>query len=104
MNIFTPFQIISAIQSLSFGAHHNDQKPFEIKFKLTNTVYVIKLTIYYDQYLRGIEASYSNSTSLMYGYNLYSNGSRFANKVVSLVDKKITILRIRSGSGSGSIK
>ena len=81
------------------GHHLLDTKLIlKLNSNWTNTVSLILLKVYHGYYVYGIEAFYSNASSFLYGYNYGTS------RTISLTLKRITIVRIKSGSWLDSIE
>ncbi|CAF1393687.1 unnamed protein product [Rotaria sp. Silwood1] len=86
------------LKSQNFGSVQPNQVPFNIDFTNTKNARLQSISVYYDQYVHGLEFTYTDNTVNSVGYKLGTKST------VSLVNKEIRIFRVKSGAWIDAIQ
>ncbi|CAF1285396.1 unnamed protein product [Adineta steineri] len=75
-----------------FDPVYENQVEFNVDFTLNNNARLLTIGVYYDNYVHGLEFTYTDNTVRFFGYKTGNKGS------FSLVNKELTVVRVQSGA------
>ncbi|CAF1510497.1 unnamed protein product [Rotaria sordida] len=75
-----------------FGPVYENQVEFNVDFTVNNNARLLTIGVYYDNYVHGLEFTYTDNTVRFFGYKIGNKGS------FSLVNKELRVLRVQSGA------
>ncbi|CAF1351543.1 unnamed protein product [Adineta steineri] len=75
-----------------FGPVYENQVEFNVDFTVNNNARLLTIGVYYDNYVHGLEFTYTDNTVRFFGYKIGNKGS------FSLVNKELTVVRVQSGA------